>query len=115
VDGGTSPTKGRKMKPQTGRMERRYSIAVPVRIASLDRLWLAEPAMTENVSLFGARVLVKHNWRTDERAVVESPGGIDPCQARITYCQVLETGGMAIGMRLAIARSDWMSRRRGMG
>lgn len=98
------------MKPKTGRVEKRYAIAFPVRIASLDRLWLVEPAMTENVSLFGARILVKSVWRTDERAVVESPGGVEPCQARVVYCQPLKTGGTAIGVRLARARPDWMSR-----
>ena len=29
---------------------------------------------------------------------------------RYIYCQPLETGGTAIGVRLAIARSDWTSR-----
>ena len=74
-----------KMKPETGRLEKRLAIAVPVRIASLDRRWLVERATTENVSLFGARILVKSMWRTNERAVVEAPGGIDPCEARVIY------------------------------
>lgn len=103
------------MKPETGRVEKRYALAVPVRIASLDRLWLAEPATTENVSLFGARILVKSVWRTDEHAVVESAGNADPCHARIVYCQALKTGGTAIGVRLARARPDWMSRSGRMG
>jgi hypothetical protein len=99
-----------KMKPESGREERRFSIAVPVRIASLDRLWLAEAAITENVSLFGARILVKSIWRMDERVVVESPGGADSCQARVIYCQALKTGATAIGVHLSGARPNWMSR-----
>jgi hypothetical protein len=97
------------MKPETGRVEKRSAIAVPVRIASLDRLWLTEPAMTENVSRFGARILTKSIWKTEERVVIESPRGAGPCQARIMYCQVLKTGETAIGVRLARARADWMS------
>jgi hypothetical protein len=100
------------MKPETGRVEKRSAIAVPVRIASLDRLWLTEPAMTENVSRFGARILTKSIWKTEERVVIESPRGAGPCQARIMYCQVLKTGETAIGVRLASARPDWVSRSR---
>jgi hypothetical protein len=95
------------MKPKTGRAEKRFAIAVPVRIASLDRLSLVEPAMTENVSLLGARILVKNLWRNNERAVVESPGGVDPCQAHIVYCQTLKSGAVAIGVRLRRPRTDW--------
>lgn len=98
------------MMPESGRIERRFSVTVPVRIASLDRPWLAEPAMTENVSLFGARILVKAAWRSDERVVVESPGGLYPCQARVVYCQLLKTGATAVGLRLAAARPGWISR-----
>ena len=111
-DTATPATKARKMKPETGRVEKRFATAVSVRVASLDRLWLVEPATTENVSLFGARILVKSIWRADERAVIEFPGGVDPCQARVIYCQVLKSGGAAIGVRLARARPDWTSRGR---
>lgn len=103
--------KALKMKPESGRVEKRFAIAVPVRIKSLDRAWLTEAAMTENVSLFGARILVKDIWGRDEHVVVESPGGADSCQARVVYCQALKTGGTAIGVHLAGARPNWMSRR----
>jgi hypothetical protein len=109
-DGTISATKAGKMKPETGRLEKRFGIAIPVRIASLDRPWLEERAMTENVSHFGARILVKSVWRADERVVVESTGGADPCPARVIYCEALKTGGAAIGVRLAKAHDDWMSR-----
>ena len=95
---------------ETGRMERRFAIAVPVQIASLDRLSLVETAMTENVSLFGARILAKSTWRTDERMVIESTRGPDRCPARVIYCQALKTGETAVGVRLARACPDWMSR-----
>jgi hypothetical protein len=100
--------KAGQMPLDSGRMEKRFSVAVSVRVASLDRPWLAEPAMTENVSLFGARILVKDAWRPNEHVVVESPGGLYPCQARVVYCQALKTGITAIGLRLARARRDWV-------
>jgi hypothetical protein len=114
-DGTISATKARKMKPETGRLEKRFGIAIPVRIASLDRPGLEERAMTENVSHFGARILVKSVWRADERVVVESTGGADPCPARVIYCQALKTGAAAIGVRLARAHDDWMTRSGRMG
>lgn len=103
--------KALNMKPETGRVEKRFANAVPVRIKSLDRPWLTEAAMTENVSLFGARILVRSIWGTDEEVIVESPGGADSCQARVIYCQASKTGGTAIGVHLAGARPNWMSRR----
>lgn len=98
------------MKLETGRTEKRFPIAVPLRIKSLDRRWLAEAAITQNVSLFGARILVGNKWEADERVVIESPGGLEPCPARVIYCQVLKSGGLAIGVNLARARPVWMSR-----
>lgn len=98
-----------RMLLESGRMEKRFSVTVPLRIASLDRPWLVESTMTENVSLFGARILVKDAWRPNEQVVVESPGGLSPCQARVVYCQLLKSGATAVGLRLSRARRDWVS------
>jgi hypothetical protein len=98
-----------KMKLETGRVEKRFGISISVCIRSLDRLWLAEEAMTENVSFFGARILLKNMWERNERIVVESPGIADPYQATVVYCQALKGGGTAIGVCLERQRSDWMS------
>jgi hypothetical protein len=101
----------RHVASATGRMEKRFWATVPLRIVSLDRPWLVESTITENVSLFGARILVKDIWRLNEQVVVESPGGLYPCQARVIYCQLLKTGTAAVGLRLARARRDWMDDR----
>lgn len=99
----------KKMKLETGRMEKRFPIAIPLRIESLDRLGLAEAAITQNVSLFGARILVGKKWQADERVIIESPGGVEPCPARVIYCQLLTSGGTAIGVNLARPRPAWMN------
>jgi hypothetical protein len=93
---------------ESGRIEKRFSVTVPLLIASLDRPWLVEPTMTENVSLFGARILVKDAWRPNERVAIELPGGLHPCPARVVYCQLLKTGRTAVGLRLETPRRDWM-------
>jgi len=98
-----------------GRVERRLSVTLRVRIASLDRPWLTELAMTENVSTFGARILVQDAWKPGERVLVESPGGVSSCEAHVVYCELLKTGTTAVGLRLARPRLDWMSRRRRIG
>lgn len=97
------------MIPRGGRVERRLSVTVHVRIASLDRPWLAELATTENVSPFGARILVKDAWKPGERVIVESPGRVTSCDAHIVYCQLLNTGTTAVGLQLARPRLDWKS------
>jgi len=96
------------MKLETGRVEKRFAVAIPVRITSLHRLWLTEEATTENMSFFGARILLKNTWRKGEDILVESAKGSHAYQATVIYCQPLNSGGTAIGVRLA-ARKDWMS------
>jgi hypothetical protein len=90
-------------------MEKRFPVAVPLSIRSFDRVWLAETTITENVSLFGARILVGNRWEAGERVVVESPEGADRCPARVVYCQALKNGQTAIGVNLIRARPNWMS------
>jgi PilZ domain len=97
------------MKLETGRIEKRFAVAIPVRITSLDRLWLTEEAITENTSLTGARILVRNTWRRGEEVLVESPKVSRPYQATVIYCQRLKSGGTAIGVRLTGGRPDWMS------
>ena len=97
------------MKLETGRLEKRFAVAIPVRITSLDRLWQTEEAMTENMSFLGARILVKNMWRKGEQMVVESPKASQPFQAEVIYCQPLKSGGAAIGVRLTGERRGWIS------
>lgn len=97
------------MIPKDGRVERRLSVRVHVRIASLDRPWVAELAMTENVSSLGARILVKDAWKPGERVLVESTGRAYSCDAHVVYCQPLGTGTTAVGLQMARPRLDWMN------
>jgi hypothetical protein len=85
---------------ETGRLEKRFAVAIPMHITSLDRLSLREETTTENMSFFGARILVKGAWRRGEKIIVESPTVSHPYHATIIYCQPLEGGGTAIGVRL---------------
>jgi hypothetical protein len=97
------------MIPKGVRAERRFPLAVRLRIASLDRPWLVELGETANVSPGGARILVKDVWRTGERVIVESPGVLSSCQAEVTYCEILRTGTTALGLRLAARQPNWVA------
>ena len=97
------------MKVASGRMEKRWAKAVPVRIMSLDRTDRAETAVTQNVSLFGARIVVASWWEAGERVAIQSADGADQRSGRVIYRQGLWNGGIAIGVRLEKARPEWMS------
>jgi hypothetical protein len=79
-----------------------------LRISSLDRPWLVELAMTENVSASGARIVVKDAWKPGERVGVEPAGMMDSCQAYVIYCEPLKTGSAALGLRLLTRHPEWI-------
>ena len=96
-----------EIKLASGRMERRCAVAVPLHIQSLDRAPRAETAATQNVSLFGARILVENTWEIGERIVIQSPAAADPWLARVIYSQELRDGGTVIGVHLEKACPNW--------
>jgi hypothetical protein len=104
-----------KTKLASGRMEKRSAMAVPVHIKSLDRTQWVETAVTQNVSLFGARILVENAWGTGERITLQLSSGADPWAARVIYSQELRNGGIAIGVHLEKACPNWAGRNGGSG
>lgn len=90
-----------------GRLEKRLRHTLRLRISSLDRPWLVELAITENVSPSGARILVKDTWKPGERVAVEPPGMLDPCQAHVVYCELLRAGSTAVGLQLVKPHPRW--------
>jgi PilZ domain len=97
-------------KLASGRMEKRCAMAVPVHIKSLDRTQRVETGVTQNVSLFGARILVENGWGTGERITLQLPSRADPWAARVIYSQELGNGGIAIGVHLEKACPNWAGR-----
>jgi len=95
------------MYSRTGRVEKRPSISVGVRIASLEHQGLAEIGITENVSPFGVRAMLASKWSMNEPVAVESPPGVFRSRAWVVYCQPLEDKGFAVGLRLLTPQSRW--------
>lgn len=96
-----------QMYSRTGRMEQRRRVAAIVCIRSLEHSELTESTTTENVSRIGLRAIVKRQWLEMEPVVVESPPGRLCSRGWVVYCQPVENGGFAVGLRLLVPQSDW--------
>ena len=96
------------MDVQSGRVEKRLPISVPVWLTSFQRPGPFERAVTENVSPAGARVIIGTRWPPEETIVVLcSPGCI--ANAQVVYSQPLahDNSQFAIGLRLQGSPRGW--------
>jgi hypothetical protein len=91
------------MSVQTGRVEKRIRLEVPVQISRLETPGitdLPEKTTTGNVSTHGIRVLTKRALPPQERLLVTSPiGSEEPIRARVVYCQPLAEGVFGVGLQ----------------
>ena len=67
----------------SGRLEKRATLAIPVRIFSTREPSVIERTTTENISSLGIRVVVSHYRQLNERLVVKSSDGDLQTQARV--------------------------------
>ena len=96
-----------KTKLASGRMEKRSAMTLPLHIQGLDGTQRAETGVTQNVSPFGARILVENAWETGARITIQLSSAVDQWVARVIYSQELRNGGIAIGVRLERAYPEW--------
>ena len=95
------------MRAQTGRMEPRIRMKVPVRLESLGNPSLAENTLTENVCSLGIRVVTKRPWQPGETLQITSPVGDLRTPARVVYCQSLRGDQFAVGLQFQGSRIRW--------
>ena len=96
------------MEVQSGRVEKRLPIAVPIWLTSLKSPGPFEKAVTENVSSVGARIIVGARRPPSEPVVLLcSPGCI--AQGEIVYTQPIpgEENYFALGVRLHNCPRGW--------
>ena len=96
------------MEVQSGRVEKRLPMAVPVWLTSLRNPGPFEKAVTENVSSAGARIIVGGRKEPSEDVVLLcSPGCI--AEAEVVYTQALpgEDNYFALGVRLQGNPKGW--------
>jgi hypothetical protein len=92
---------------QPGRHEKRRATAVAVMLTSPDRVSRTELAVTENVSVRGARVLTKTPWSANDSLVIKSLEGDLQSEALVIYRQSLLENVYAIGLELVTPKGNW--------
>ena len=95
------------MHSVTGRIEERKSIAVSVRIISLEHPELVDSGMTQNVSSLGLQALFGKRWTPNEPVLIESPPGNVRSRGWVVYCRPASKGEFTIGLRLLTAQPMW--------
>lgn len=95
------------MPPRSGRLAKRISIAVPVRITSFGDPSISERATTENVSSLGVRLLTRQSKEMNERVLIISQAGHLQTEARVVYCQRVPDGRFGIGVQFQEVNAAW--------
>ena len=96
------------MELQSGRVDKRLAMAVPMWLTSFQHPGPFEKAVSENISAAGARIIVTGRWQPNDSVVILcSPGCI--ANAQVVYIQPLTTDGnqFAVGLRLQTAAQGW--------
>jgi len=99
------------MLARTGRLDKRFVVAVPVLIASLQTPGLTEQTVTQNVSIHGIRVLTHRPLSREECFLVNSVGSKIHTQARVVYCQPLADGIFGVGLQFQESPSSDLEQR----
>jgi hypothetical protein len=76
-------------------------------LTSPDRVSRTELAVTENVSVRGARVLTKTPWSANDSLVIKSLEGDLQSEALVIYRQSLLENVYAIGLELVTPKGNW--------
>ena len=99
----------------SGRFEKRTTLAIPIRISSLEEPSATEPSTTENVCSLGIRVLVRHARGMNERMLIKPADGELLADARVVYCQRLVDGRFALGLEFHREVPGWLKKSMGYG
>ena len=89
------------------RAETRLPLKVRVDLRSVDIRTPSQEGVTDNVSARGARVLTTSHWKADDRLNVTSLLGSLRSRARVVYCEPMDRGLFAIGLRLYARAGTW--------
>jgi hypothetical protein len=100
---------------ESGRLEKRTRLAIPVRISSLKEPSAGERSTTENICSLGIRVLVRWAREPNERLLIKSADGELQADARVVYCERLLDGRFALGLEFHGEVANWLRRSLGYG
>jgi PilZ domain len=97
----------RGIEQQSGRQEKRLTLAVPLWLTSLDQPGELDWTVTENVSERGARIQTKRRWRVNESVLVSLPPNFS-AYGRVVYCQSLPSGNYVMGIEIGESSAAWL-------
>jgi PilZ domain len=86
------------MRSSEGRIEKRASAKVPVRLVPMEIDFIAETTATLNISRRGARVLTSQRWDPGDQLSLSSMSGEFRRQGRVIYCYPLTNGQFCVGL-----------------
>jgi len=98
------------MRLDSGRLEKRTPLSVPVQIVGMGEGGWEESGVTENVCASGLRVLAGRQLKPSERLLIGWPSTNRLYLARVVYCEGIPKGGFAAGLRFE-ERSVWFKDR----
>ncbi len=99
---------GGRMFLPTGRVEHRIAKIEVVELLHVGESLVAKvEAITENVSLRGARVITDSICSPGKLVSLDAPEEHLKLQARVVYCQFLGKGKFAIGLQLDERVEEW--------
>jgi hypothetical protein len=87
-------------------------MSVAARIEAVDQPESREMIAIENISVWGARIIGDRPWKVDDSVVISDYAAGLRATGDVVYCQNLEDGRFAMGIRfresLATAFSDFV-------
>lgn len=86
------------MQVESGRLEKRVRLSVPVVISSLEEHPTVERTTTENVCSTGARLATQHAMALNQQLIICSVVGDQRRLARVVYCQRQPDGQFRVGV-----------------
>jgi hypothetical protein len=95
------------MALESGRLEKRIEVAIPLQISTILNPDAAERTTTENVCSLGMRVLTGHARELNERLMITSLKDNMRRLARVVYCQRLPDGHFAVGLQFQGNALKW--------
>ena len=95
------------MQVPTGRFERRMAKAEVVELLHLGESKVE--AITENVSARGVRLITNSDFAPGGFVRLDAPEERLSSTARVVYCQRLDDGKFAVGLRLDVRVEKWQN------
>ena len=95
--------------PASGRARREMRIfrVEPVELTSLTHTGRAEPTVTQNISIHGARVSTQRVWEPGSFLSIRSIQGTFEARARVVYWRSFSSSRFTVGLEFLTHEGEW--------